>query len=158
MDRRKLLDLLLKGGGAVIAGALAVPAALVALAPALGSRSAPRWCRLGKVPDYPVGEVTESQYEVPREDWSGALRTQTVYVWRPAENEIIVFSRNCTDLSCPVNWDSGSQCFFCPCHGGIFARDGAPMAGPPAEPLFRYANRVRGEQLEIDARSVPPMA
>jgi Rieske Fe-S protein len=57
-----------------------------------------------------------------------------------------------------VNWDAGSQCFYCPCHGGIFDREGVPMAGPPPEPLYRYTTRVRDGVLEIDARSVPPMA
>jgi hypothetical protein len=69
------------------------------------------------------------------------LSRQGVYVWRPTDEEVVVFSRSCTDLGCPVIWDGGSQCFFCPCHGGIFARDGRRMAGPPDRELYRYANR-----------------
>ncbi|WP_164102419.1 QcrA and Rieske domain-containing protein [Candidatus Laterigemmans baculatus] len=88
---------------------------------------------------------------------SGAAVAQSVYVWRRSAEEVVVFSRSCTDLGCPVTWDPGSHCFLCPCHGGIFAKDGERMAGPPDRPLYRYANRVRDGRLEIDLSSVPPM-
>ena len=32
------------------------------------------------------------------------------------------------------------------------------MAGPPKEPLYRYATRIRDNILEIDLNSIPPMA
>jgi menaquinol-cytochrome c reductase iron-sulfur subunit len=159
MDRRKLLDALTKAMGLLVTGVLAVPAALLALSPALRRRTEDAWRPLGRLQQFAQGEVTEARFEVPRADWSRhSLRHKTVYVWRPAEEELVVFSRNCTDLSCPVNFDRGSQCYLCPCHGGIFDRDGTPLAGPPSRPLYRYATRVRDGVLEIDARSVPPMA
>jgi menaquinol-cytochrome c reductase iron-sulfur subunit len=95
--------------------------------------------------------------EVPREDWAATLRERGVYVWRRSEQEVVVFARNCTDLSCPVTWDPGSQWFFCPCHGGIFSKDGERMAGPPKRPLYRYTNRIRDGVVEIDLRSLPPI-
>jgi menaquinol-cytochrome c reductase iron-sulfur subunit len=69
----------------------------------------------------------------------------------------VVFSRNCTDASCPVVFDAGSDCFLCPCHGGVFSKDGTPLHGPPPRPLWRYAARVRAGVLEIDLNSLPPM-
>lgn len=96
---------------------------------------------------------------VERGDWARSLDEKGVYVWRKSEKEadVVVFSRNCTDLSCPVKFDEGSECFYCPCHGGIFDKQGIPLAGPPSVPLYRYANRVRGGVLEIDLNSLPPM-
>jgi menaquinol-cytochrome c reductase iron-sulfur subunit len=94
---------------------------------------------------------------VPRGDWARSLGEKGVFVWRASEEEVVVFSRNCTDLSCPVTWDPGSNWFYCPCHGGIFAQDGTNVAGPPTRPLYRYANRVQNGVLEIDLLSLPPM-
>lgn len=157
MDRRTSLGLIVMAGGAVTASVAAIPALITALSPGLGRRGE-RWVPLGRLDRFPVGEVREAVAEVPREDWSVALRHKGVYVWRPSADEVVVFSRSCTDLSCPVTHDPGSGCYFCPCHGGIFSPSGEPMAGPPKVPLYRYANRVEGGVLQIDLDSVPPMA
>jgi menaquinol-cytochrome c reductase iron-sulfur subunit len=150
MNRRSLLHYLTNLGGLMVTAVVGVPSLIAALSPALRRGGGERW-------QFPLEQMTEGIVEVPRDDSDRSLRRKLVYVYRAAE-ETIVYSRNCTDLSCPVVWDGGSQCFFCPCHGGIFSKQGAPMAGPPPEPLFRYANRVRGGELEIDLNSVPPMA
>ena len=157
MDRRKLLTNLLYAGGAVFSSIVAIPAFLSALSPAIRRGEREAWRSVGKLDAFAVGQVQPAVVEVRREDWSRTLERKTVYVWRREGEEPVVYSRNCTDLSCPVVYDRGSQCFFCPCHGGIFAKDGRPMAGPPQVPLYRYANRVRDGVLEIDLRSVPPM-
>lgn len=128
------------------------------MAPLVRRRGQAQWCRVGALIRYPVGETTQGFVDVPRADWGRTLRTKLVYVWRPAEEEVIVFSRSCTDLSCPVTWDAGSACFYCPCHGGIFSQDGEVMAGPPARPLYRYEHRIREDVLEVDANSVPAVA
>ena len=156
MNRRTLLQALTSLGGLVVAAVVGVPAAVVAISPALRRDRKQRWQPIGSIDEFPLRQMTEGVVEVPRDDRDASLRRKLVYVYR-TEEETIVFSRNCTDLSCPVNWDGGSQCFFCPCHGGIFSKDGDPMAGPPPQPLFRYANRVRRGNLEIDLSSVPPM-
>lgn len=156
MNRRTLMGYLVRGGGAVLAAAVAVPSLLLAISPAFSRRTA-QWQPLGRVEQFPLGEVTAAIAAVPRDDWAKSLREKKVYVWHRAAGELVVYSRNCTDLSCPVNWDRGSQCFFCPCHGGIFDLDGTPLAGPPSVPLYRYAMRVQEGVLEIDLRSLPPM-
>jgi menaquinol-cytochrome c reductase iron-sulfur subunit len=107
--------------------------------------------------DFRLHAVEQATVEVQRGDWSETLPRKAVYVWRKEEGRAVVYSRNCTDLSCPVHFDSGSERFFCPCHGGIFAKDGTPLAGPPRLPLYRYRTRVRGGELEIDLRSLPAM-
>ncbi|MFW7381885.1 MAG: ubiquinol-cytochrome c reductase iron-sulfur subunit [Oligoflexus sp.] len=115
------------------------------------------WRNLGKTEEFPVGEMREIEIATAERDWSKALNLRSVYVWRQSAEQFIVFSRSCTDLGCPVVWDAGSQWFFCPCHGGVFAKDGEPKAGPPKVPLYRYANRIQDGVLQIDAHSVPPM-
>jgi menaquinol-cytochrome c reductase iron-sulfur subunit len=157
MNRRRWLAALIGLGGAVLGGVAAVPAVLAALTPALRPRRGRRWRAVGPLEDFSLGNVEKVIVPLDRGDWSQSLSEKAVYVWRRSEEEVIIYSRNCTDLSCPVNYDAGSECFFCPCHGGIFAKDGRPMAGPPSRPLYRYANRVRDGVLEIDLNSLPPM-
>ncbi len=156
MERRKLLIGFVQGIGVVTAGVLGIPALIFGIAPALERRKE-WWQPVGPLASFPVGPVTRAVVPVPRGDEASALREKAVFVWRPTAAETVVYSRNCTDLSCPVNWDPGSEWFFCPCHGGIFDKEGNPRAGPPSRPLYRYANRIRDDILEIDLLSLPPM-
>ncbi|HUG92899.1 MAG TPA: Rieske (2Fe-2S) protein [Planctomycetaceae bacterium] len=156
MERRALLSQwLVTGGSLALAGISAVPSFIAAISPALRGRSDHGWQPLGRLDDFPEGAVVRAEVEVPRPDASRALREKGVYVWRASPDETVVYSRNCTDLSCPVTFDEGSECFFCPCHGGIFARNGERLAGPPNRPLDRYATRVKDGVLEIDLNSLP---
>jgi menaquinol-cytochrome c reductase iron-sulfur subunit len=38
---------------------------------------------------------------------------------------------------------------MCPCHGGVYYKDGSVAAGPPPRPLERYPVRVQDGQVEI---------
>jgi len=156
IERRIWMASLLGIGGAMGSAALGIPAIIAALTPSLKGRAAPAWRTAGKIDDFPLGKITPVEIEVRRDDWSRSLQQKTVYVWRKDESQWVVYSRSCTDLSCPLTFDPGSECFFCPCHGGIFAKNGDPMAGPPKKPLYRYANRSRAGVLEIDLHSLPP--
>jgi menaquinol-cytochrome c reductase iron-sulfur subunit len=155
MDRRKFL---VRAGGAAVGLGLAVPAVVMLISPTLDGDDGPFWARVGPVGPFPIDQTTPAIVEVDRDDWSPALRKRLLYIRRRSADEFVVFSRNCTDLSCPVEWDGGSRTFLCPCHGGIFDRDGVPMAGPPSKPLFRYAHRIEDGHLEVDLNSVPPFA
>lgn len=156
MNRRSFLALATKAGGVAALGAVGGPALLTTLTPAIAHRG-PLWVPVGPLERFAVDKVAQAVVEVPRGDWAKSLRHQGVFVVR-TRGEVQVFSRTCTDLGCPVTWDPGSGWFFCPCHGGIFGRDGTPQAGPPKRPLYRYATRLENGVLSIDLNSVPPMA
>ncbi len=156
MERRRFLQLIVGGAAALVGGVLGIPGLLTALSPALRRGRGPVWVPVGNLDAFPEGQVRPALVSIPRSDWNQALRSRAVYVSR-VDGEAVVFSRSCTDLGCPVQWDEGSGWFLCPCHGGIFSQDGRPQAGPPSRPLYRYATRVEGGVLEIDLRSVPPM-
>ena len=159
MKKRRFFRLFLVTTGTFLGAVVGIPAGIVALHPSRRrSTTEQAWQAVGPLRDFPEGRMTRSIVSVPRVDWSQSLREKGIFVLRKDANEIVVFSRNCTDLGCPITWDPGSEWFFCPCHGGIFSKDGEPKAGPPKEPLYRYATRVRGGVLEIDLNSVPPMA
>lgn len=157
MHRRKLLAAVMGVGGAFLSGIIAIPTLLAAFSPVFQRRSQEAWRAAGRLEDFPVDEIVLAVVQVGRGDWAKSLDEKGVYVSRKSGGEVVVFSRSCTDLSCPVHFDAGSECFFCPCHGGIFSKDGRPMSGPPKVPLYRYRHRVRNGELEIDLRSLPPM-
>lgn len=157
MNKRSFSKLIIAGGGLVVGGIVGIPVFLAAISPSLRRRTGEQWQAVGPINEFPLGQMIKTVVPVPRDDWARALREKGVFVIRRSEEEIIVFSRNCTDLSCPVTWEPGSEWFFCPCHGGIFDEEGSPRAGPPKIPLYRYANRIRGDVLEVDLNSVPPI-
>lgn len=156
MERRRFLRATVQLTGATLATLVAIPGILGVLSPALVERG-PRWRPLGPLAEFPVGQVRKAVVHLGRDDPHEALQEQSVYVWRPAPDDLVVFSRSCTDLGCPVTHDPGNGWFFCPCHGGIFDQHGVPRAGPPSRPLFRYAWRVVQDIVEVDVHSVPPM-
>jgi menaquinol-cytochrome c reductase iron-sulfur subunit len=160
MHRRTLLKWAVNLVGAVVASVVAVPSIIAALSPALRSprRGRDGWYALGPLDRFDAGEVVKATVRMSGPEPVSPMPEQAVYVWRVGSGDVIVFSMACTDLGCPVTYDPGSEFFYCPCHGGTFRKDGEPVAGPPARPLYRYATRLRGGVLEIDLLSVPPVA
>jgi menaquinol-cytochrome c reductase iron-sulfur subunit len=74
---------------------------------------------------------------------------------RDDETGFTAFAVNCTHLGCPVRWIQGAELFLCPCHGGVFTRNGTVAAGPPPRPLTRYPVRIRNGQVEIQTTPTP---
>ncbi len=55
---------------------------------------------------------------------------------RKPSGELVAYSRRCTHLSCPVNYEPDKNRLYCPCHNGAFAvDDGSVLQGPPPHPL-----------------------
>ncbi|MFQ6672701.1 MAG: ubiquinol-cytochrome c reductase iron-sulfur subunit, partial [Candidatus Tectimicrobiota bacterium] len=54
----------------------------------------------------------------------------------------VVFHTHCTHVGCPTNWSAQAGRFFCPCHGGVFDKEGRVQAGPPPRPLDRHEVRI----------------
>ncbi|WP_425613578.1 ubiquinol-cytochrome c reductase iron-sulfur subunit [Anatilimnocola sp. NA78] len=155
MKRRTVSGLLVAAGSALAGSAIGLPALIAALSPAW-QPARENWRRLGKLELFPLATVTPAVIALDRDIWPRRIGEQAVFVWRPSNEEIIVFSRSCTDLGCPLEFERRSGCFLCPCHGGIFAQDGQRLAGPPKSPMLRYVNRVHEGVLEIDVASLPP--
>ncbi|MDW7772633.1 MAG: Rieske 2Fe-2S domain-containing protein [Desulfobulbaceae bacterium] len=159
MDRRSLLKWAVRGIGLAVAAMAGIPALIAGFAPIWQRRPKKEaWQPIGRANAFPVGEMREIELELPPEEWGEALRRKTVYAWRPSELEAVVYSRSCTDLGCPLTFDPGSQCFFCPCHGGIFDKNGERLAGPPKRPMYRYAVRIDNGEIMINLHSVPLVA
>ncbi|MBI4400436.1 MAG: Rieske (2Fe-2S) protein [Nitrospirae bacterium] len=69
------------------------------------------------------------------------------------DEDVVAFSRRCTDLGCLVSWNKEREEFLCPCHQGVFDKTGRNIAGPPPRPLDRFEIVKRGEQLYVNIQS-----
>lgn len=67
---------------------------------------------------------------------------------RKPNGELVAYSRRCTHLSCPVQYQAEKSRLYCPCHNGAFSlADGSPTQGPPSHPLKKIAIEVVGDDI-----------
>ncbi|MCW5947638.1 MAG: Rieske 2Fe-2S domain-containing protein [Fimbriimonadales bacterium] len=67
---------------------------------------------------------------------------------RKPNGEYVAYSRRCTHLSCPVNYEPDNDRLYCPCHNGAFAvDDGRVLQGPPPHPLPRILLEERSGEI-----------
>lgn len=67
---------------------------------------------------------------------------------RKPDGSIVAFSRRCTHLSCPVEFEPDRNRLYCPCHNGAFSlEDGRVLQGPPPEPLPQIMLEIRGDEI-----------
>lgn len=159
LSRRKVMKWVVLGIGAATTGVLGVPAVLSTFSPTIKHDDKKRWRPLGAKDRFPEGQIISAKVDTRLDkDFMHMTLPKDVYVWNRGQDEFVIYSRSCTDLGCPVKFDSGSECFFCPCHGGIFSKEGEVMNGPPKGPLHRYSYRLIDGYLEIDLSSVPVVA
>lgn len=152
-QRRSFLAHLSLLAGGVVASVVAVPFVGAILTP-LRKRAPRRWQSIGKVEEFPVGATVQVRYLAGAGlPWAGYSADGAAYVRREDPGRFVAFSAYCTHTGCPIRWHAGSDMFFCPCHGGVFHRDGRVAAGPPPRPLPMLEVRVRGEHVEL--RSLP---
>ena len=159
MDRRCAMRWMVRGIGAATAASVGAPALVTLISPVIREGHRSHWRPVGPLDEFAIGPIhTVAIDRADGDPPDASLADLGVFIWRRSRDDIVVYSRACTDLSCPVTHEPGSDWFFCPCHGGVFNKEGEPVAGPPAYPLYRYRTRVRSGVLEVDLHSVPPMA
>ncbi len=155
ITRRKFLSMI--GFAAGIAGAVLVGVPVVGfLLSPLFKRPAPVWRQVGDINSFKVGDTVAVDYLDPSPlPWAGVTAKTAAWLRRVSQTEFIAFSVNCTHLGCPVRWLADAQLFLCPCHGGVYNKDGVPVAGPPPLPLTHYPVRVNNGQVEIETSPIP---
>jgi menaquinol-cytochrome c reductase iron-sulfur subunit len=137
-------------------------AATLAGIPIIGSffstpaRTERAWHPVGEVDDFEVDETVRVEFTDPETvPWAGPSNRNAAYLRRTGDEAFTAFSIYCTHVGCPVSWRAGAMMFICPCHGGVFDREGNVIAGPPETPLVRHDVRIREGQVEILALAVP---
>lgn len=154
-ERRRLLSVIAIAAGAVAASFVGIPVVSFLFAPLL-KKAKEDWRVVGAVDDFTVGKTVEVTFrDAEGRSWSGATSETGAWLRRVDEHRFIAFALNCTHLGCPVRWVADAGLFLCPCHGGVYYKDGKVAAGPPPRPLSRYSVRLRAGNVEIRTMPVP---
>lgn len=155
MTRRGFVEKVCIGLGALCGVILGAPLVGFIVAPFFG-KTKQDWVSLGKVADFDTGKTVNVTFtDTSPLPWAGVTSKSAAWLRKVSETEFIAFSVNCTHLGCPVRWLSDAELFMCPCHGGIYYKDGSVAAGPPPRPLFRYSVEVRNGQVWLKTAAIP---
>jgi menaquinol-cytochrome c reductase iron-sulfur subunit len=155
LTRRGFFERLSIALGGVCAAILGVPLVGFVIAPLFG-KGKESWVPVGKIDDFEVGKTVTVPFPDPSPlPWAGITARGAAWLRRDSKDTFIAFSVNCTHMGCPVRWLHDPELFMCPCHGGIYYKDGTVAAGPPPRPLTRYEVRVANGQVEIKATALP---
>jgi menaquinol-cytochrome c reductase iron-sulfur subunit len=147
--RRKMLGLLVTAINAGIAGAVVLPAAGFVAAPLLQDKPESRWVPILDFSDLKDGETRPVTYQLEVPDgYTASERKYTVFVSRRGD-KVVAFDPTCPHLGCHVEFRDDKQQFLCPCHGGIFDKDGNVISGPPPRGLDRIATRIEAGKVDV---------
>jgi len=137
------------------AAILGVPLVGFVLAP-LFRKVKESWIPVGNVDDFELGKTVNVPFPDPSPlPWAGITARGAAWLRRDSKERFVAFSVNCTHMGCPVRWLQEAELFMCPCHGGVYYKDGTVAAGPPPKPLYRYAVRIANGRVEIKAAAIP---
>ena len=136
-SRRCFLDAAIKGGLAVGAVGMAVPAVSYLL-PASSRGPRDTLVSAGPADTFESSTARMIQGE-----------GKPVIVVALEGRKFRAFSAICTHLGCIVKWDPASRKILCPCHAGVFGPDGQVISGPPPRPLPPYEVIQVGNELKV---------
>lgn len=153
--RRSFILKVLWAGSAFVGFLLAIPVLGTILDPLF--RKVPVvWRRVGRVSDFEAGKTVLVKFtDASPLPWAGVTAQTASWLRKLTEEEFIAFSVNCAHLGCPVRWIPDAELFLCPCHGGVYNKDGSYAAGPPPHGLEKYPVRVRNGNVEIRSSPIP---
>jgi Rieske Fe-S protein len=132
-----------------IAGTLAVILGGSVLSPSFARR------REGWLPAIDLSELVDNEptpvtIRRARDDgYAQIVDRQVVFLVKTGESSVVALSSTCTHLGCRVSWNADDSRFECPCHGGVFDREGAVTAGPPPAPLPKLATKIEGDRVLV---------
>jgi len=150
ISRRNFLSTATLAIGGFIGIAFALPAIAYIIGPAIQKKEIEEWILLGSTQKVEPGTPTLFKANIERQTgWIVNEEEISVYVLTDNGREYIAMSNICTHLGCRVRWIPDQSQFFCPCHNGIFDKNGGVVAGPPPRPLDRYETKVENDQIFI---------
>lgn len=154
-SRRTFLAIVLSGIGALLAAIVAVPWVAAIIDPIYRKKST-TWRSVGKLDDFKIGDTVLVKFRnADPLPWAGDTDVTASWVRRESKDQFVAFSINCAHLGCPLRWIPDSELFLCPCHGGVYYKNGDYAAGPPPHGMTKYPIRVRNGIVEIEARPIP---
>jgi Rieske Fe-S protein len=148
--RRRFLATVTTGILSVIGGILGVIGGGAVLSSTGGRQE--DWLAAAALHDLPDNEPTAVTLSMMRQDgYREALQRRTIFLVKTGESDVAAFDATCTHLGCLVGWDAQAKVFKCPCHGGVFDRNGAVVEGPPPEGLTKILTRLDGTRVLVQA-------
>lgn len=150
IDRRQFMRWVTGAISAVIGLGLGIPGIAYIVGPSLKKVEAQNWISLGSIAKVELGIPTLFKTKIQRQTgWIVNEEEISVYVLSEDGRDFIAMSNICTHLGCRVRWIEDRDEFFCPCHNGVFDKDGEIVAGPVPRPLDRFETMVEDGQLFI---------
>jgi menaquinol-cytochrome c reductase iron-sulfur subunit len=142
LGRRNFMKVAIASIGGLIGTAIGLPAIPYIMGPALQKES-DSWIQLGSIGKVELNIPTLFKKTIETQTgWINTEEEISVYVLTPNGQDYVVLSNVCTHLGCRVRWIPEKDGFFCPCHNGVFAKDGTVVSGPPPRPLDRFESKV----------------
>jgi Rieske Fe-S protein len=150
ISRRKFLT----AGIGVISGTIIVGlggAAIVSIgAPAVTNKQEGKWVDAGNVAELPAGQFNQVNLAYDAKDgWMDGKFKMLAYVKVEGEN-VSAFSATCSHLGCNVNYDETTGGFKCPCHTGMYDKNGKNVGGPPPKPLKKLEAKIENGKLMLN--------
>jgi menaquinol-cytochrome c reductase iron-sulfur subunit len=151
VGRRSFLGALLGVGSALVVSLLSVPLGRFALFPILRRTTELKESPLGPLTDFSsLTEPVMRTIQIEQVDgWRKAVSEKAVYVTKDNQGQLTVLSSVCPHLGCTVPWNKDKKAFVCPCHGGMYAPDGARVAGPALRGMDTLETSVQDGQLQV---------
>jgi Rieske Fe-S protein len=147
-SRRSALAAIVTAGVGLITAGFAGLIGLVATPRAAGSTK--RWRRAVSMFDLSNSGPTSAVIaERHAEGWYETQKQSAIFIDKDGEG-YRALSAVCQHLGCRVHWDDGAKQFKCPCHGGVYDREGRVVSGPPPRPLERLNVRVNPQTSDIE--------
>ena len=152
VTRKNFMALTTIGIGGVLAAGMFIPGLAYIIGQVLKEQETGEWIRVGPTSKVEIGTPTLFSAEIERQTgWITNNESLTVYVYTENGRDYIAMSNICTHLGCRVRWIDDTQEFFCPCHNGVFDKQGLVVSGPPPRPLDRYEVKIEADQIFIKA-------
>lgn len=147
VPRRGFLVRAIHGLGALIGGALGLPAIAYLFSPAK-SASGGGWIDVGDMARLGLRAPEEVTFRKTKLDgWKIISEKSTAWVVKLKENEVVAYSPQCTHLGCAYTYDVEKSEFACPCHTSNFSLEGQVLMGPAPRPLDRYLVKIDGSRI-----------
>jgi Rieske Fe-S protein len=107
-----------------------------------------QWISLAPISELPPGNVHKLKFKVRTVDaWLRDEREGVLYAFTDDGKSYTALDATCTHLGCLVRWKEGDGRFSCPCHEGVFTKEGEVISGAPTKPLRRLTTKIENGTL-----------
>jgi len=157
-SRRDLLIFVSLAAGGIASAIVSLPLIGFLIAP-LFRREPAVWRDVGPLDKFPIGETSKVTLQDSSSiAWGGEDSLTAAWLRRVDQQTFQAFAVDCTHLGCPVRWEASAELFMCPCHGGVYYKDGEVAAGPPPHPLQQFPVRILNNTVQMEWRKLPAVA